>query len=113
MRRFLLSCATLLMAACNPPGASGVKVIVGAKLLAAPDRPPLEYSVVVIEDKKFREVGPQASTPVPKGAEITRGNGLTIEPAPGGGPIEPGSPANLVLRGGETVRVMRDGEWVP
>jgi hypothetical protein len=67
--------------------------------------------VVVIAKGKFRSVGPQSSTPVPKGAELTRGLGMTIEPAAGGGPIEAGQPATLVLRGA-TDRVMRDGEWV-
>ena len=107
---FLLFAAWL--AACTSPQASGVQVIVGAKLIAAPGSAPVEYSVVVVEGGKFRDVGPQSSTPVPKGAEITRGNGMTIEPAPGGGPIKPGSPANLILKG-DTQRVMRDGQWVP
>jgi hypothetical protein len=103
--------AAVFLAACTTPEESGVKVIVGAKLIAAPGRTPIEYSVVVIENGKFREVGPQSSTPVPKGAQMTRGNGLTIEPAPDGGPIEPGRPANLVLKGAAE-RVMRSGEWV-
>ena len=96
---------------CVSPQESGVKVIVGAKLITAPDRAPIDYSVVVIENGKFRDVGPESSTPVPKGAELTRGIGMTIEPAPGGGPIEPGKPADLVLKG-SAERVMRAGEWV-
>jgi hypothetical protein len=99
------------MAACTSPDASGLKAIVGARLIAAPGRTPIEYSVVVIENGKFREVGPQAFVPVPKGAELTRGIGMTIEPAPGSGPIEPGRPADLVLQGA-TQRVMHDGQWV-
>jgi len=103
--------AALSMTACISPESSGLKVIVGARLIAAPGQPPIEYSVVVIENGKFRDVGPQATVPVPKGAELTRGIGMTIEPAPGSGPIEPGRPADLVLRGA-TQRVMRDGQWV-
>ncbi len=103
--------ALLLLAGCNSPRESGVKVIVGAKLIAAPGRAPIEYSVVVIEGTKFREVGPQASTPVPKGAEMTGGIGMTIESLPGAGPIETGQPANLVLKGSAD-RVMKDGEWL-
>ena len=103
--------AALCMAACTSADSSGLKAIVGARLVAAPGQPPIEYSVVVIENGKFREVGPQATVPVPKGAELTRGIGMTIEPAPGGGPIEPGRPADLVLNG-PTERVMRDGQWV-
>jgi hypothetical protein len=103
--------AMLVLAGCTPSQESGVKVIVGAKLIAAPGRVPIEYSVVVIDGAKFRAVGPQASTPVPKGAEMTRGIGMTIEPPPGGGTIEAGQPANLVLKGPPD-RVMRNGEWV-
>jgi hypothetical protein len=97
--------------ACNRPQESGVKVIVGAKLIAAPGRAPIEYSVVVIDGGKFRSAGAQSSTPVPKGAEMTRGLGMTIEPLPGSGPIEAGQQANLILKG-STDRVMRNGEWV-
>jgi hypothetical protein len=107
----LLAFAILLLAGCNSPQESGVKVIVGARLIAAPGRTPVEYSVVVIDGTKFREVGPQSSTPVPKGAEMTRGIGMTIESVPSGGPIEPGQPANLVLKGA-TNRVMKNGEWM-
>ena len=46
---------------------------------------------------------------VPKGSEITRGIGMTIEPD--GGSLEPGQPANLVLKGA-TERKMHNGEWV-
>jgi hypothetical protein len=105
MKPAVLVIALLTLIACIGPQESGVKVIVGAKLGN------LEYSVVVIADGKFRAVGPQASTPVPKGAEITRGLGMTIEPLPGGSPIEPGQSADLILKG-DAERVMRRGEWV-
>jgi hypothetical protein len=112
----MLALGILELAACTPSQPSGFKVIVGARLIAAPGQSPIEYSVVVIDDGKFREVGPQASTPVPKGAQMIRGMGMIIEPVPGAGPIEPGQPANLVLKGspekGLTDRVMRNGEWV-
>jgi len=110
--------ATLILGtvACTPSQPSSLKVIVGAKLIAAPGRAPIEYSVVVIDDGKFREVGPQSLTPVPKGAQMIRGFEMTIEAVPGGTPIEPGQPANLVLKGsrekGLTDRVMRNGEWM-
>jgi hypothetical protein len=112
----VLATGILELTACTPSQPSGFKVIVGARLIAAPGRSPIEYSVVVIDEGKFREVGPQASTPVPKGAQMVRGIGMTIEAAPGGAPIEPGQAANLVLKGspgqGLTDRVMRNGEWV-
>lgn len=109
MKKLLLATLVTLVS-CNSPQESGVKVIVGAKLIAAEGRAPIEFSVVVIDGGKFREVGPQSSTPVPKGAEMTRGIGMTIEPGPGGTPIEPGQPANLILKG-PTDRIMRNGEW--
>lgn len=101
----------MALTGCTAPQESGVKVIVGARLIRAPGRAPIDYSVVVVENGKFREVGPQSSTPVPKGAEMTGGLGMTIEPAPGGGPIEPGRPADLVLKGAAP-KTMRGGEWV-
>jgi hypothetical protein len=102
----------IVLAGCVSPEESGVKVIVGAKLVTSPGRPPIDYSVIVIEKGKFREVGPESSTPVPKGAELTRGMGMTVEPLPGGGPIEPGKPADLILKGSKD-RMMKAGEWVP
>jgi|SRR5271170_4387000 len=112
----LLAAGLLESVACTQPQDSSVKVIVGARLIAAPGRAPIEYSVVVIDGGKFRDVGPQASTPVPKGAQMIRGIGMTIEAPPDGAPVEPGHPANLVLKGsreqGLTDRVMRNGEWV-
>jgi hypothetical protein len=99
----LFALAALALAGCTSPDASGVKVIVGAKLGA------IDYSVVVIENGKITAAGPQSQVPVPKGSEITRGIGMTIEPD--GDSIEPGHPANLILKG-PTERKMHNGEWV-
>ena len=104
-----LTVAVLFLVSCAPD--SGVKVIVGAKLDPGGGHEALDHSVVVIAGGKFQAVGPQASTPVPIGAEMIRGNGMTIEPLPGGGPIEAGRRADLVMKGaGE--RVMRGGQWL-
>ena len=103
MKRFVVF-LLLPLAACISPKESGVKVIVGAKLDS------LDHSVVVISDGKFEAVGSQSATPVPKGAEIISGMGMTIQQAPGGGPIEAGRSADLILKG-PTARVMRHGEW--
>ena len=111
--KYVAVIAVLLLAACA--GSTGVQVIVGAKLIAAPGATPIDYSVVVIENGKFKAVGAQSSTPVPKGSEITRGLGMTVAPIPDGSPIEPGRPANLVLKEtelGPVVRIMRDGRWL-
>jgi hypothetical protein len=106
---FLTGC--ILLTGCVRPEDSGVQVIVGARLEPGAGRAPLEHSVVVIADGKFQAVGRQSSTPVPIGAKMTNGLGMTIEPLPGGEPIESGRPANLVLKGGRQ-RVMRAGAWV-
>lgn len=106
-----LAAGLLFLHGCVHPEDSGVQVIVGAKLEAAPGRAPLEHSVVVVADGKFQAVGPQSSTPVPIGAKMTQGLGMTIEPVPGGDPIETGRAANLVLKG-DHERVMRGGAWV-
>ena len=103
--------AALLLASCVSPQESGVQVIVGAKLEAGPGIAPVPYSIVVIQGGKFKAVGPQGMTPFPNGAEITRGYGMTIEPIPGGGPIQAGRPADLVLKGDHD-RIMRAGVWV-
>jgi hypothetical protein len=109
--RGLIVCA-ILLSACVSPRDSGLKVIVGAKLEAGGGHVPLDYSVVVVGDGKFQAVGPQSSTPVPAGAEMIRGLGMTIQPIPGGDPIEAGRAANLVLKGATEARVMRNGKWV-
>lgn len=108
------ACLCVLLSACLSPQASGVKVIAEAKLETASGQPVIPYSVVVIENGKFTAVGPQRSTPVPPGAEMIRGAGMTIEPVPGGNPIEVGQPANLILKNdsGADSRTMRAGEWV-
>jgi hypothetical protein len=110
MKKFM-ALAALSLAACTAPEASGVKVIVGAKLVN-PGREPIDYSVVVIEGGKIAAAGPQSAIPVPKGSAITRGIGMTVEPEPGGELIEAGHPANLILKGLND-RKMRNGEWVP
>ena len=102
MKKFLLVLFVVVLAACVSPEESGVKVIVGAKLDPGPGRAPVDYSVVVIPAENFEAVGPQSSTPVPIGAKMTSGMGMTIEPLPGGDPIEAGQPANLVLKGRAT-----------
>jgi len=106
----VLLAGCVILSACVHPEDSGVQVIVGARLQAGPGRTPMEHSVVVVSDGKIQAVGPQTSTPVPIGARMTSGLGMTIEPVPGGEPIEPGRAANLVLKGVHE-RIMRAGVW--
>ena len=108
-----LLCALLLLAGCGAPSGSGVKVIVGAKLIRG-GQPEIEHSVVVVADGKFRAVGAQSDVPVPKGSEITSGLGKILEPRTPGGAIEPGQPADLLLRDAASLSAemfMHNGEW--
>jgi hypothetical protein len=116
MNKGILLLTIAVLASCGSPSdGSPVRVIVGAKLDPGHDNPRLEHSVIVIRDGKFLAVGPQASTPVPKGAQITSGMGKLVTPAPGSSMIAAGEPANLVLRDAATSSaemIMHDGEWL-
>jgi imidazolonepropionase-like amidohydrolase len=115
MKKSSLSLIAALLISCGSPSDSSLKVIVGAQLDPGHDRPQLEHSVIVIRDGKFEAVGPQASTPVPKGAQITSGMGKLITPAPSSALIAAGEPADLVLRNAATKsaeKIMHDGEWL-
>ena len=116
MNKAILLLLVAVLASCgSPSGSSPVKVIVGAQLDPGHGNPRLEHSVVVIRDGKFEAVGPQASTPVPKGAQITSGMGKLIIPAPSSSRIAVGEPADLMLLDAATNsagKIMHDGEWL-
>jgi hypothetical protein len=116
MTRSILLSMMCLLASCGATSdSSPVKVIVGAQLDPGHERPRLEHSVIVIRDGKFQAVGPQASTPVPKGAQITSGMGKLVTPMPSTSMIAVGEPADLVLRNAATNSaevIMHDGEWM-
>jgi hypothetical protein len=114
MKRFLLLLTTALLSlfasACTHPSANGPQMIAiaGARLEPGEGKPVIDYSIVIIEGTKFREVGPQTSVRMPKEAQIIDGLGHTI--VPNGNAIEPGQPANLILKGPKG-RTMREGQW--
>ena len=115
LTRASLFVGVLLLAGCTSPGESGIKAIVGARLEASFDSKPIPYSVILIADGKITAAGPQAEVPVPKGAEITRGSGKTVRPAPSTGRIAVGEPADLVIQdtaSGQAQMVMHNGEWM-
>jgi imidazolonepropionase-like amidohydrolase len=116
MRKPLLLTMIWLLASCGSPAdSSAAKVIVGAQLDPGHERPRLEHSVIIIRDGKFQAVGPQASTPVPKGAQIISGMGKLVTPVPSTSLIAAGEPADLVLRDAATKSaemIMHDGEWL-
>jgi hypothetical protein len=106
---------SIVLISCTSATSPGVKVIVGAKLDPGHDNPRVEHSVIVIRDGRFQAVGPQASTPVPKGSEMISGSGKLVTPVPSTALIAPGEPADLVLRDAatnEAEKVMHDGEWL-
>lgn len=107
-RRFLVALPLLLLSGCMPEPAP-VKTIVGARLIDGTGRPPIDYSIVVIEADRIKAAGPQTTVPVPKTGENINGLGMTLEPAPGN-TIEPGKPADLVLKGA-IERRMKAGQW--
>jgi hypothetical protein len=112
----LILLPVIVLVSCGEPSTSPpVKVIVGAQLDPGHDHPRLEHSVIVILDGKFLAVGPQASTPVPKGSEMISGRGKLVTPSPSTALIAPGEPADLVLRNATTnsaERAMHNGEWL-
>ncbi|BDC47757.1 hypothetical protein F183_A00730 [Bryobacterales bacterium F-183] len=111
MKTYLLLSALLLIGSCAHPSAEGVRpiAIAGARLEPGGANPPIDYSIVIVEDGKFRAVGPQTSVPLPKEADVVDGLNQTI--VADGNPIAVGQPANLTLKGPKGVRTMREGKW--
>lgn len=115
MSKTILAALGVLLVSCGTASQSPVKVIVGAQLDPGRDQPRLEHSVIVIRDGKFQAVGSQASTPVPKGAEMISGSGKLVTPIPSSATIAAGGPADLVLRDAATQSaemIMHNGEWL-
>lgn len=106
--------AAIFVGCAEPQVEPGLKALVGGRLEPSLDVEPIPYSVVVIADGKIQAFGPQATTPVPKGAETISTKGSVIRPMPYHSTITVGAPANLLLFNVETGRpegVMQDGKW--
>lgn len=114
--RYLLVALTLVLAGCAEPTVEpGLKAIVGGRVEASLEAEPIPYAVVVIAAGKIRAVGPQATTPVPKGAETIAAKGKLIRPMPYDATLEAGAAADLMVLDAETrapERIMKDGVWV-
>ena len=93
-------------------------VVVGATLVDAGGRAPLEDAIVVLRDGRIEAVGDRAHTAIPKGAALVDGRRAWIAPAPaapgkdveaeivallaGAEPrLRPGQPAHLALLSGD------------
>jgi hypothetical protein len=114
MKYIALGFALFLTSCTEPAVEPGLKAIVGGQLEIVPGAT-IEYSVIVIADGKIRALGPQALTPVPKGAETISAKGKRILPSPADAKLLPGEPANLVLMDAKTGApglVMKNGEWL-
>ena len=96
-------------------------VVVGATLVDAGGKAPLEDAIVVIRDRRIEAVGDRAHTAVPKGAALVDGRRAWIAPAPAApgkdvqaeivallagaeARLRPGQPAHLALLSGDPRR---------
>jgi cytosine/adenosine deaminase-related metal-dependent hydrolase len=113
--RFAVVALAALLTSCAEPGVEpGLKAIVGGSVEPSLDAERIPYAVVVIAAGQIRAVGPQATTPVPKGAETIPAKGKLIRPMPYDAKLAPGSPADLMIFDAETgapERIMKAGEW--
>ncbi len=75
---FLAHSATLARQA---PGATGVTVFEGARLIAGDGRAPIESSAFVVDSGRFTEVGTKGQIKVPEGAARMDLAGKTVMPA--------------------------------
>jgi len=107
-------CAIALLAGgCSNTGTDRLTVIVGATLVTGSAEVP--DSVVVIDGKRIRAVGPRPTTPIPQDSDRIDGTGRTVKPDGRVTDIAVGQPADFVLvgAGGKIERRMADGKWVP
>lgn len=70
-------------------------IFVGAAL------PPIEHSVVIVENGIIKAIGPQASVPIPTGSRKISGLGRTIAPLDPSKPVRQGDEANFGLYAGD------------
>jgi N-acetylglucosamine-6-phosphate deacetylase len=112
MRLAGLLTAALLGMGCANTGAERVTVIVGATLVAGSAEVP--DSVVVVDGKHIRAVGPRPTTPIPQDSERIDGTGRVVKADAPVTEIAAGQAADLVLLGdgGKVERRMVDGKWV-
>jgi hypothetical protein len=113
MKRFslVLFAAALALPGCGDTAGPKKIAIAGARLEPGAGKPPIAYSIVVIEAGKFKAVGEQAEVPLPKDSEVINGLEQTLSPLDASGVIAVGEPANLTLKGARETRTMKEGVW--
>ena len=89
-----------------------MKVIVGATLETATTQVP--DSVVVIDGKRIRAVGPRPMTPIPQDSQRIDGTGRYVKADPPVSELAEGQPADLVLldKDRKVERRMVEGNWI-
>jgi hypothetical protein len=98
MKSLLVCFVSLLLTACGSvPTEQGLKVVVGGALQNALGAETLPFSVIVIANGRIRDIGAQASTPVPKGAETISAKDKVIRPIPPSTALAPGQSADFIL----------------
>lgn len=107
----LIAPVIVWLVGCSTSGKDRVKVIVGATLVAGAVEVP--DSVVVIDGKRIRAVGPRALTPIPQDSERVDGMGRYVKADAPVMEIAAGQPADLVLldKDRRVERRMVDGDW--
>src|SRR5262245_21603657 len=83
MRRLLLTTAALAIASLVAAAQTrtGPLIFEGARLLTGERRPPIEDSVVVVNDGRVTAAGPRATVKAPASATVIDVRGKTIIPA--------------------------------
>jgi N-acetylglucosamine-6-phosphate deacetylase len=103
--------ALVLLAGCSNSGTDRLTVIVGATVLT--DTAQIPDSVVVIDGKRIRAVGPRPMTPIPQDSERIDGAGRYVKAEPPVTEIAAGQPADLVMldKDRRVERRMVEGKW--
>ena len=111
MKFIRISIGLLILAGCSYNGRDRVTAIVGATLLTASAEVP--DSVVIIDGKRIRAVGPRPMTPIPQDSERIDGAGRYVKADAPVEEIATGQPADLVLldKDRKVARRMADGKW--
>jgi len=106
----LAACA--LLCGCSNTGTERVTVIVGATLVTGAVE--IRDSVVVIDGKRIRSLGPRPTTPIPQDSERIDGTGRYLKAEAPVVELAAGQPADLVLldKDQKIERRMIDGKWV-
>src|SRR5690242_15947437 len=112
MRLYGLLIAWTLLAACSNTGAGRTIVIVGATVVTGTAEVP--DSVIVIDGKWIRAVGPRPMTPIPQDSERIDGAGRFVKADAPVEEIAAGQLADLVVldKDRKVERRMVEGKWV-